>query len=189
MRLRMFAPMASAARAVLVKTAAVIGDANLQPRGGLPDAELDQRSVAVFEGIVKGFLDDQEQAVTGLRRQRAFWQVQRQLQPAAQTGAFEEFVGVAAHLLDQTVPGVMFGADRPDDFVHGTNRGPGEAGDLPNVNLNLLGPVLVSLRQIAEHGDAGEAGTQVVVDVPGDAGALLQGGFALGFLPDIAVWR
>jgi len=133
----------------------------------------------VFEDVVEGFLDHKKQVVPGVRRQRKPGQLQGHFEPAIHVGVLKKFVGIMADVFDQPVQRVVLRVDRPDNFVQGFNRVTRGVDDFADVEPHVLLVHQPLFRALAQHHDAGEARTEVVVDVLGDAPPLLFDGVPL----------
>src|SRR5579864_4824521 len=86
----------------------------------------------------------------------------------------------AAEVSHQTVKGIVLRVDGPNDFIHGPCELTGGAIDLVQVSGGLGLSVELGADGLAEHGNASETRSEVIVNVPRDPGALpLQGALAL----------
>src|SRR3954462_6128236 len=101
-----------------------------------------------------------------------------------------EFHGVSEEIFE----GVVLRIDRPNDFIHGASEFASGAGNLANMGFGFAGAIQIGAGQFAEQSDLGEAGSKVVMNVFGDAGAfafdsvlLFQQLHALLKLPDFDV--
>src|SRR5207244_570688 len=89
---------------------------------------------------------------------------------ATNAGSAKVLLGKTAQIGCQTVQSVIFRVDRPDNFVQRPGDFTGSAVDLINVGGRLLLSLNFTADRLAKHGDAREAGPQVIVDVASNAG-------------------
>src|SRR5690242_1184652 len=107
-----------------------------------------------------------------LNRQGPGRQVGGFFQPAANAGGAEEILGEASEISNEAVESVVFGIDGPNDFVHRASQFARSGIDLIDITGCLGFSFEFATDSLAEHGDTGEAGAQVIVNIAGDAGAL-----------------
>ena len=67
----------------------------------------------------------------------------------------------------------MFGIHGPNDFIHGARQFPGRVVNLIELAGSLTGGIQFAARGFAQHGDTGQMGAQIVMNVSRNAGALV----------------
>src|SRR5882724_8732549 len=148
------------------------------PRGG---------GVGVADDVGDGFLGGEEDVMADFRGNGGFGQAGRDVEPVAHARDGEVILGVLADVVDEAFEGVVGGIDGPDDFVERTGDFAGGLGNLAGVVADVGGGVLVDFHHFTEHGDLGEAGAELIVDVAGDAGAFLFEGLLLAEAFELAL--
>ena len=98
--------------------------------------------------------------------------MQRDIQAAADAGPAEESLCETAQIGDQTIEGIVFGVYGPNDLVHGASQFARGAVDLVGIQSGLLMILQFTAHSLAQHGNAGQAGAEVIMDVTSDASPL-----------------
>ena len=91
----------------------------------------------VFDDVVDGFLEGEEDVVADFRRNRDRGQLRRQIGAVTQSGQREIFLRVFAGVIDQAVQRVVGGIDRPDNFIQRTGRFARGLGNLLRVRFDF----------------------------------------------------
>lgn len=76
----------------------------------------------IFDDVVEGFLESEEKIVPELGGKFAFGKVDGKIEPAANVGHAEKFLGVGAEIVGEVIEVIVLRADGPDDAVHGAHE-------------------------------------------------------------------
>jgi len=161
----------------------VIGDDDAQVVAFKLDVQLHFAGAGMADGIVQCFFQGEKQIVADVRAHGAVGEFNGHLQAAANRRGCQILVGETGEIVEQTFQRVMLRVHGPNDFVHTAGHFAGADVDLREVVGSAVGVVGIFAGGLAQHPDAREAGSEVVVDVLGDAGAFaLDLAFAVGVL-------
>lgn len=76
----------------------------------------------IFDDVVECFLEGEEKIVPELGGKFAFGKVDGKIEPAANVGHTEKFLGVGAEIVGEVIEVIVLRADGPDDAVHGAHE-------------------------------------------------------------------
>jgi hypothetical protein len=191
-----FHPLAHVVQAVPVlsglfvdasQTTAVVFELQNEAVAQEPQSEPHGSGLSMAHDVGNGFLAREENVVPDFRWERGSRQLARDVQSVMQPGDAQVFLGVLADVSDQSVERVIGRIHRPDNLVQHTSRFAGSLRNLASMAFNFLRGVLVALHQLPEQRNLGEAGAELIVYVPRDAGALSLQSFTLPQLKQLAL--
>lgn len=152
-----------------IEAASVVSDIDEEPMGGQIEPDVDAGGLCVFESVVECFLHEEKEVTAPFPGQGRSGQCLGESLDAFDRGAGEGPARVLAKVGDETVPGVVTGIVRPNEFAHVIDGLSCDTGDLVDgVGRGDSGFELFA-GDFAQKGDAREAGAQVIVKVPGNA--------------------
>ncbi len=143
--------------------------------------------MGVADHVGDGLFGGEKHIVPHLRRDGCRGKLGRHVEPVAQPRHREILLRILAHVGDQSVQSIVGRVNGPDDLIKGASGVEGSLGNLPGMSFDFLGVVFVALEQFAQQGDLREVGAELIVDVAGDAGALLLEGLLLSEGFELAV--
>ena len=154
---------------------AVVGDFDGEVCGGRCEAEFEFGGAGVFDDVVDGFADDEEELMAEGGREVAGFDLLGEVEAAAEVGGLREVGDLRGEVGEEVVEAVLFGIDGPDDFIEGSDGFAGGFGEA----IELWDVATLREGDVGEEADLGEAGADLIVHVAGDAGALgFDGGLA-----------
>ena len=109
-----------------------------------------------------------------IRRQCPGGEIVGQIEKKPATGAiaFKQLIGKMRNVFHQTLQRITARPDRPNDFFQRPNRLSHRLGNILHMHFNLTRVFLVRFGQAAQQGDPCQRGTQVIMQIAGNARAL-----------------
>jgi len=152
-----------------IEATSVVPDIDEELIRGQVELDVDAGGLCVFQDIVEHLLHEQEEMTTPFAGQGRGGHLLRENLDAFDGGAGEGSACVLAKVRDEAVPGIVARIVRPDQFAHVIDGLPGDAGDLVDGMGRGDSGFELFAGDFAEESDTGEAGAQVIVEVPGNA--------------------
>ena len=125
------------------------------------------------DDVGNGFLRREKHIVPDLRGNGGAGQLGRHIQPVADAGHGEVFLGALANVSNQTIQRIVGRVDCPNDFIEGLSGFTRRLGDLSGMRFHFFRRFLIALDQLAQQRNLSEAGAELIVDVSRNPCALL----------------
>ena len=163
-----------------IEAFSIVGDHDLEEPVGARERDGHRGASGMLDRVVLRFADRQKEAVADRAVERHWRQILRDLEPHGDAGGVEKLLGRLHEIGCEAVECVVGGIDRPDDRIDAADQ---VGGDLPDAagQLHDLGPgdaIDLAPHRVGPHGDLGELGADLVMQIAGDAGAFAFEGVA-----------
>ena len=135
--------------------------------------------VRVLDHVVHRLLERQKHIVAHLGQNGGGRQTRRQFGAIAHAGHGKIILRIFAGVIGEAFERVVGRVHRPDDFIERVGGFARGGANLLRVLFNFCGDLLVGLRHLAQQRDLREIGAELVMQIAGDARALVLDQFLL----------
>ena len=151
---------------------AIIRDAQTVPPVYDPEIDTDFGSTGVPQHVMNSLFEDEEDLPPQIGYHPQILLLGWRVEPKPYVPRGENVTGETPHTMEQVVHVVSFRVNGPDNIAHRIHQIPRDAGDIGQWLRELrVRRIYQPAGNLAEDGDLGEAGADVVVQVRGDPGA------------------